>query len=126
MDMDLCFADRTMRTTVYIKMDAPDQLLLSEGACRQLGIVSYHPSVTPHKASKKMTATVRTIRVNLVHSLRLAPRHGAVVPVELQEDTDGHDHVLIIQNQEQVERDWADGRRCSHSPPKLWHGPDCC
>lgn len=43
MDMDISFADKTMRTTVYMKMDARDQLLLSEGACRQLGIVSYHP-----------------------------------------------------------------------------------
>ena len=28
-------------------MDAPDQLLLSEGVCRQLGIVSYHQGVRP-------------------------------------------------------------------------------
>ena len=27
MDMDLSFADKTMRTTVYIKMDAHDQLI---------------------------------------------------------------------------------------------------
>lgn len=30
---------------VYIKMDAPDQLLLSEIVCRQLEIVTYHDSV---------------------------------------------------------------------------------
>ena len=30
---------------MYIKMDAPESLLLSEGVCRQLGIVTYHPSI---------------------------------------------------------------------------------
>ena len=34
-----------MKTTVYVKMDAQDQLLLSEGVSRQLRIVTYHPSV---------------------------------------------------------------------------------
>ena len=60
MDMDLSFADKTMRTTVYIKMNAHDQLLLSEGVCRWLGIVSYHPSVNPGKVAKKTTARVPT------------------------------------------------------------------
>ena len=45
MDLDLEFGDLTMTTAVYIKMDAHDQLLLSEGVCRQLGILQYHPSV---------------------------------------------------------------------------------
>ena len=31
-----------MKTPVYIKMDAKEQLLLSEGVCRQLGVVTYH------------------------------------------------------------------------------------
>ena len=53
MDMDLSFADKTMRTTVYIKKDTHDQLLLSEGVCRQLGIVSYNPSVCTGKVTKK-------------------------------------------------------------------------
>ena len=34
-----------MKTAVYIKMDAPEQLLLSEGICCQLGILTYHPDV---------------------------------------------------------------------------------
>ena len=45
MDLDISFGDATMRTPVYIKMDAADQLLLSEGVCRQLGIVTYHDEV---------------------------------------------------------------------------------
>ena len=45
MDLDVSFGDKTMKTAIYIKMDAHDQLLLSEGVCRQLGIISYHPDV---------------------------------------------------------------------------------
>ena len=33
MDLEITFGDRTMKTPVYIKIDAPDQLLLSEGVC---------------------------------------------------------------------------------------------
>ena len=42
MDLDVTFNGKTMRTPIYIKMDAHDQLLLSEGVCRQLGIIQYH------------------------------------------------------------------------------------
>jgi len=35
-------------------------LLLSEGVCRKLGIVSYHPSVSSGKSSKKTAAIVPT------------------------------------------------------------------
>ena len=45
MDLDISFDGKTMRTPVYIKMDATDQLLLSEGVCRQLGVITYHPNV---------------------------------------------------------------------------------
>ena len=48
MDLEITFGDKTMKTPVYIKMDAPDQLLLSEGVCRQLGIVNYHRDVCSH------------------------------------------------------------------------------
>ena len=33
MDLDITFGERTMRTPVFIKMDARDPLLLSEGVC---------------------------------------------------------------------------------------------
>ena len=53
-DLDLTFGDTTMKTPVhvYVKIDASDQLLLSEGACRQLGIISYHPNVRRWNRSK--------------------------------------------------------------------------
>ena len=57
MDLDITFGDRKMTTPIYIKMDAHDQLLLSEGVCRQLGILHYHPDVETwrggHRKSKQ-------------------------------------------------------------------------
>ena len=44
-DVNIEFDGKTMLTPIYIKMDAPELLLLSEGVCRQLGIISYHPDV---------------------------------------------------------------------------------
>ena len=44
-DLHISFGERVICTTVYVKLVAPDQLLLSETVFCQLGIVSYHPSV---------------------------------------------------------------------------------
>jgi hypothetical protein len=44
MELDVAFGEKTVRTTVYVKMDAHDQLL-SEGVCHQLEILSYHADV---------------------------------------------------------------------------------
>ena len=43
--MKISFGEKVINATVYIKLIAPDQLLLSEEVCHMLGIVSYHPSV---------------------------------------------------------------------------------
>jgi len=37
-DVGVSFHDWTMKTSVYVKMEAPEQLLLSEGVCCQLSI----------------------------------------------------------------------------------------
>ncbi len=83
--LDMTFGDKTMNTPVYVKMDAPEPLLLSEGICRQLGIVSYHPSLgrepTEEAAVNSTTAAqLHTVRVSLVDSVcviaRLEPEHG--------------------------------------------------
>ena len=50
-DMNITFDGMTMRTPVYVKLDAPEQLLLSEGVCRQLRIITYHPEVLIKKQS---------------------------------------------------------------------------
>ena len=39
MDLEISFGEKTMMTPVYIKMNAKDPLLLSEGVCHQLGII---------------------------------------------------------------------------------------
>ena len=53
MDLKLSFGEKDMVTPVYVKLDAPDPLLLSEGVCRQLEIVRYHQDVRPHQAGSK-------------------------------------------------------------------------
>lgn len=53
LDMDISFTDKLLHRTVYIKMDAHDQLLLSESICRQLEIVSYHASIDTRESLKK-------------------------------------------------------------------------
>lgn len=74
-ELDITFDDQTMRTPVYVKMDAHDPLLLSEGVCHQLGIISYHTSVgaeTPlHDPPPQ--AVVPVVRVRLIQTLRLPP-----------------------------------------------------
>ena len=72
MDMKIGFGKKTIVTTVYVKLVAPDPLLLSENVCRLLGIVSYHPSVqsvgssqlhleeTVSEASDLCTETIKT------------------------------------------------------------------
>ena len=45
LNMKVSFGEKVINATVYIKLIAPDQLLLSEKVCHMLGIVSYHPSV---------------------------------------------------------------------------------
>ena len=44
-DLDITFCGTTLKTPVYVKLDAPEQMLLSEGVCQQLGIISYHPEI---------------------------------------------------------------------------------
>ena len=74
MDLDISFDDKTMQAPVYVKMDAHDQLHLSEGVCRQLGILSYHQQVKQWRGGRKQApgrgqhskaAKVPTVRVNL-------------------------------------------------------------
>ena len=91
--LDIAFQDKTIRTPVYIKMDATDQLLLSEGVCHQLGLIEYHPDVEVWRGgrkrqfptSKPTDSKVPTVRVKLISSVRLLPLHAAAVRVS----TDG-------------------------------------
>jgi len=60
-------------------MDAEDQLLLPEGLCRQLGIVTYHGDVEarPSQLKQKENVTVPVVRVKLLESLQLLPQQSA-------------------------------------------------
>ena len=81
-------------------MDAQDQLLLSEGVCWQLGIVTYHPSIEPPKVPAQDSggnALVPTVRVHLVQSLRLLPNQGAVVPVRCEGNVESSQQPLLVE-----------------------------
>ena len=90
MDLDLTFNGKTMCTPIYIKMDAQDQLLLAEGVCRQLGIVSYHPEVETWRGGSKgrdsssdKMVTVPLVRVSMLRSMRVLPHHSTLVTVKV-------------------------------------------
>ena len=87
LDLDIEFDGKCLKTPIYLKMDAHDSLLLSEGVCRQLGVLSFHPEVKPLKELSPAglsSARVPLVRVSLVQSVRLLPHQsvGAAVRVE--------------------------------------------
>ena len=93
MDLEIGFDDKVVKTPIYIKMDAHDQLLLSEGVCSQLGIVEYHDNVWPGRepetgletSSATEAATVpiiRTFRVRLLELVTI-PNKTITAPVKI-------------------------------------------
>ena len=86
MSLDISFGDRTMCTPVYVKMDAHDGLLLSEGVYRQLGILGYHPDVRPQSEDIKaaINPVVPMVRVRLVQATRLLPQQSTLVKVKME------------------------------------------
>ena len=121
MDLDITFEGRTICTPVYIKMDAVDQLLLSEGVCRQLEMVTFHPKVErwrgcskksskssssspstqepltpePTQTSATTEARVPAIRVNLIQSVHFLPHQSQVVEVSLNSQEDLQQPLLL-------------------------------
>ena len=70
-------------------MDAEDPLLLSEGLCRQVGVVISHSNVwTRGKSDNQDSANVPIIHVKLVESLRLLPYQSALIRMELEDSQD--------------------------------------
>ena len=95
-------------------MDARNELLLSEGVCRQLGIIRYHPNVRPwekrhQRASKEQSkefggdvcwgdgAIVPTVHVKLLQSVRVLLLHAAQVQVQVEDDCDPQDRLLVVE-----------------------------
>ena len=97
MDLDISFADAMMKTPVYIKMDAHTPLLLSEGVCRQLGIITYHPDICP-KEKDQSSARAKKRSEEEMHVRTAHPHQDVVVdaPKHVPEDT------LTLQNQEEI------------------------
>ena len=71
LDLDVTFVDKTIHTSIYVKMDAFDDLLLSEDVCHQLGIVEYHPQVDVHKpncdAEVEAPPSALSVWIQLLH-----------------------------------------------------------
>ena len=107
LDLDVSFADHTMKTAVFVKMDAPEPLLLSEGVCRQLGIVVYHPEVKPRgKTSGLDTKTqVSAVRVQLVESVKLLPGPDRCVMAEVELSGNGVTGTLLLEPDPQFKRE---------------------
>ena len=70
MDLEIIFNGKVPRTPIYIKMDAHDQLLLSEGVCSQLGIVEYHQNVWPGRKLPSTPDTSESVVARQVRVLR--------------------------------------------------------
>ena len=107
LDLDVSFADHTMKTAVFVKMDAPEPLLLSEGVCRQLGIVVYHPEVKPRgKTSGQDTKTqVSAVRVQRVESVKLLPGPDRCVMAEVELSGNGVTGTLLLEPEPQFKRE---------------------
>ena len=76
-------------------MDAAEELLLSEGVCRQLSIISYHPKVQGSTLAKQTKApdrekeegcTVPTVRIRLVQDVRLILNECVTTQVQMDGD----------------------------------------
>ena len=77
-----------MHTPVFIKMDARDLLLLSEGVCHQLDIISYHPDVVAQKAARPKKVKAPASRVCLLQSMNVRSGQSSLVPVHVEATTD--------------------------------------
>lgn len=96
-DLDIHFEGKTMRSPIYI--NAHDQLLLSEGVCRQLGIISYHERVKCWRGGRKQMpivpedtaigeeVNVPVVRVNLLRSVHFLPHQSQVIDVAVETDS---------------------------------------
>jgi len=97
-NMRVSLGDKTITTTIFVKLVAPHQLLLSESVCRQLEIVGYHPSVQAIENKNTSTeesspsgdmstgkGTIPLAGVNLISAVRLPAYHSAAIPVEVEE-----------------------------------------
>ena len=118
LDLDIEFDGKNLNTPVYVRKEAQDQLLLSEGVSRQLGIISYHRDVhplkqlakDPHNArarSGEHEAQVPLVRVCLVQAVNMLPHQSIGVTVKLDGnygDSNNRNALLVEPSSELTER----------------------
>ena len=80
-----------MCTPVYVKMDTKDQLLLSEGVCNQLRIITYYSAVSDNHQDvpdqPSPSVTIPCVRVKLLQTTRIPPLQSTNVTVQFNKDT---------------------------------------
>ena len=99
MDVTISFESHNIKTIIYVKLQAPDQLLLSESVCRELGIVKYHSLVDSaesevmeesHSRQKEKENDNKsentTAKVKMIHTVRIPANHAAVVPIQVVDE----------------------------------------
>ena len=128
MDLDVTFEGVTMCTPIYIKTDAQEQLLLSEGVCRQLNIVWYHTNTRPKSRVVKARQTcqspsregtqeesnqvpvedtvVPTVTVSLIKSVRVLPGQSTTAIVKIGKVTPVGNSWLLESSTEELS-DWV-------------------
>ena len=98
MDVTISFESHDIRTTIYVKLQTPDQLL-SESVCRELDIVKYHLLVDSVKSKVMEGSDLRqensnnksenTIaKVKMIRTMHIPANHAAVVPIQVVDKTD--------------------------------------
>ena len=87
MNLEVAFDGKVLLTPMYIKMDAHNQLLLSEGVCSQLGILEYHKNVWPGRqlsethANQGNITTTEEYQVCLLQSVTIPANKVVSVPI---------------------------------------------
>ena len=88
-DLHIKFGEKSICETLYVKLDAPDTLLLSENVCCKLKIVSYHhdvQAVLDHEpGQRKSKRKSKKAKIKLIQTIRLPADSSAVVQVEVRE-----------------------------------------
>ena len=92
MDLHISFGEIVICTTMYVKLVALDQLLLSEAVCCQLGIVSYHPNV---QSVHGCHATVTSTRISDCKSDTLSVRDKELEAEELEQQATNKSNLTI-------------------------------
>ena len=117
LDLDVTFVDKTMHTAIYVKLDAFDDILLSEGVCQQLGIMEYHPPVENNKPNYvtpvEAPPSTLSVRIHLVQSVRLAAHSSTLVSVKLE----NHDFrgPLLLEQADELTKDGYSGLEVGES-----------